>query len=102
MTIYHRIGHNPVLDYTVDRDLLCKVDNVEQQGSNSKDVLAFNMWGVSLKKPTGLRRRSLRMQKNSNPAPLSLNLLRIPQGELVSLKRMSLENHYVAIWAVVC
>ena len=104
MTIYHRIGQNPVLDYTVDRDLLRKVDNaLSSRAPNSKDVLAFNMWVREFEETYRFTEKVAENAKKFQPGtPFPEFALESPQGELVSLKRMSLENHYVAIWASWC
>ena len=45
MTVYHRIGQNPVLEYGVDREVLRGVNNaLTELAPASNDVLAFNMW----------------------------------------------------------
>ena len=104
MTVYHRIGQNPVLDYTIDRKVLRRM-NIELQrlAPNSKDALAFKMWIDEFEESYIF---SLTVEENAEKFlpghPFPELTLESPQGESIQLKRMSLDNHVVAIWASWC
>ncbi len=104
MTVYHRIGQNPVLEYGVDREVLRGVnDALTELAPASNDVLAFNMWVEEFEETYVFTAKvAENAQKFSVGSPFPEFALETPQGELVSLERMSLENHVVAIWASWC
>tara|TARA_Y100000385_G_C13109456_1_gene651461 strand:- start:635 stop:1750 length:1116 start_codon:yes stop_codon:yes gene_type:complete len=104
MTVYHRIGQNPVLDYSIDRKVLRRM-NIELQrlAPYSKDVMAFNMW-IGEFEETYVFTQTVKenSQKFVPGNPFPEFILESPKGESVHLKRMSLDNHVVAIWASWC
>ena len=104
MTVYHRIGQNPVLDYTIDRKVLRRM-NIELQrlAPNSKDALAFKMWIEEFEETYVFTQTVKENAEKFIPGhPFPELTLESPQGESKRLKRMSLDNHVIAIWASWC
>ena len=104
MTVYHRIGQNPVLEYAVDRDILRNVnDALTSLSPYSKDVRAFNMWIGEFEETYAFTVKvEDNAQKFQTGAHFPSFALESPQGDLISLERMSLDDHIVAIWASWC
>ncbi|HCP41358.1 MAG TPA: hypothetical protein DIT65_06145 [Cryomorphaceae bacterium] len=101
MTVYHRIGQNPVLEYGVDREVLRGVnDALIALAPASNDVLAFNMRVEELEEIYMFTTTvSENAQKFVVGSAFPEFTLETPQGALVSLELMSLDNHIVGIWA---
>lgn len=104
MTVYHRIGQKPVIDYTVDRSILRKVNTeLMRLAPNSKDAMAFKMWIDEFEESYIFTQT---VEENANKFvpgnPFPEFSLESPQGESIRLKRMSLDNHVIAIWASWC
>ena len=104
MTVYHRIGPKPVINYTVDRSILRKMNTeLIRLAPNSKDAMAFKMWIEEFEESYIFTQT---VEENANKFvpgnPFPEFSLESPQGESIRLKRMSLDNHVIAIWASWC
>jgi hypothetical protein len=104
LTIYHRIGRSPVIDYMVDRKVLQNVlANLLETFPGSPDVISFQGW---MKKYEESYQLTLQVQEAAekfqpgHPFPeMSLETL---EGQQVNIARGTLENHVVAVWASWC
>ena len=104
LTIYHRIGTQPALDYTVDRELL---QNMYQQLRStypgSPDVITYAMWLAKYEEMLSFTKEVEAAQAKFQPGhPFPELKLETPEGQSVHIKRMSLENRVIAVWASWC
>lgn len=104
LTVYHRIGTQPALDYTVDRELL---QNMYQQLRStypgSPDVTTYAMWLAKYEEMLSFTKEVEAAQAKFQPGhPFPELKLETPEGQSVHIKRMSLENRVIAVWASWC
>lgn len=104
MVVYHRIGQNPVVDYIVDRNLfLAAREALERTYRGSPDVAAFGLWvdefEESYQFSLGVKQAAIKFIPGH---PFPEFTLETPEGKLVHLPKLGLENDIVAVWASWC
>ena len=104
MVVYHRIGQNPVVDYVVDRELFIAARKaLENAYPGSDDVAAFGVWVDGFEESYQFSLQVKEAAIKFTPGhPFPEFTLETPEGELVHLPKMGLENEIVAIWASWC
>ena len=104
LTIYHRIGQQPALDYAVDRELL---QNMYQQlrttYPGSPDVTTYAIWLAKYEEMLTFTTEVEAAQAKFQPGhPFPELKLETPEGKSIHIKRMSLNNRIIAVWASWC
>ena len=104
MVVYHRIGQNPVVDYVVDRKLFIAARKaLEKAYPGSDDVAAFGVWVDGFEESYQFSLQVKEAAIKFTPGhPFPEFTLETPEGKLVHLPKMGLENEIVAIWASWC
>lgn len=104
MVVYHRIGQNPVVDYVVDRELFIAARKaLENAYPGSDDVAAFGVWVDGFEESYQFSLQVKEAAIKFTPGhPFPEFTLETPEGKLVHLPKMGLENEIVAIWASWC
>jgi|SaaInl5LU_22_DNA_1037371.scaffolds.fasta_scaffold15431_3 hypothetical protein len=104
MLVYHRIGQNPVVDYIVDRELFIAARKaLEKAYPGSDDVAAFGVWVDGFEESYQFSLQVKEAAIKFTPGhPFPEFTLETPEGKLVHLPKMGLENEIVAIWASWC
>ena len=104
MVVYHRIGQNPVVDYVVDRELFIAARKaLEKAYPGSDDVAAFGVWVDGFEESYQFSLQVKEAAIKFTPGhPFPEFTLETPEGKLVHLPKMGLENEIVAIWASWC
>jgi thiol-disulfide isomerase/thioredoxin len=104
LTIYHRIGQSPVLDYMYDRDVLRNMQGVLlEQYPNSPDVKAFDRWMYEFEERYQFTLKVQEAAQKFQPGhPFPELRLETPEGNEVIIQKNGLNDHVVAIWASWC
>jgi len=104
LTVYHRIGQQPVLDYEVDRGILQNVyTQLSAKHPGSPDVITFAMWLAKYEEMVNFTRKVQEAALKFQPGhPFPELTLETPQGQEMRIKKMSLENNVIAVWASWC
>ncbi|MCH1401072.1 MAG: hypothetical protein L7U78_00960 [Schleiferiaceae bacterium] len=104
LTIYHRIGQSPVLDYMYDRDVLRNLQGVLlEQYPNSPDVKAFDRWMYEFEERYQFTLKVQEAAQKFQPGhPFPELRLETPEGNEVVIQKNGLNDHVVAIWASWC
>ena len=104
LTIYHRVGQKSVLDYAVDRALLQRMyQQLRTSYPGSPDVTTYAMWLAKYEEMLDFTKAVEAAEAKFQPGhPFPELKLETPEGQSVHLKRMSLDDHIVAIWASWC
>jgi thiol-disulfide isomerase/thioredoxin len=104
LTIYHRIGQSPVLEYRYHREVLQSMQKIlSENHPYSNDVKAFER---RMHEFEGNYQRTLKVQNAAQKfqagEPFPELTLETPEGKEVVIQKNGLNDHVVAIWASWC
>jgi len=104
LTIYHRIGQSPVLDYMYDREVLRNLQGILLENHpNSPDVKAFDSWMHEFEERYQFTLKVQEAAQKFQPGhPFPELRLETPEGNEVVIQKNGLNDHVVAIWASWC
>ncbi len=104
LTIYHRIGQSPVLEYMYDRDVLRSMQGILLENHPySPDVKAFDRWMYEFEERYQFTLKVQDAAQKFQPGhPFPELRLETPEGKEVVVQENSLNDHVVAIWASWC
>lgn len=104
LTIYHRIGQSPVLEYMYDRDVLRNMQGILLENHPySPDVKAFDRWMHEFEERYQFTLKVQDAAQKFQPGqPFPELTLETPEGKEVVIQNNSLKDHVVAIWASWC
>ena len=104
LTIYHRIGQSPVLEYMYDREVLRSMQGILLENHPySPDVKAFDRWMYEFEERYQFTLQVQDAAQKFQPGhPFPELRLETPEGKEVVVQKNSLNDHVVAIWASWC
>lgn len=104
LTVYHRNGQQPILNYQIDRELLQNVySKLNAKHPGSPDVITYAMWLAKYEEMLNFTRKVKEAAAKFQPGhPFPELTLETPQGKEMTIKKMSLKDNVVAIWASWC
>ena len=104
LTIYHRIGQQPALDYAVDGELLQGMyQKLQNAYPGSPDVTTYAMWLGKYEEMLAFTAEVEAAEAKFQPGhPFPELKLETPEVQSVHIKRMSLEDQTIAVWASWC
>jgi len=104
LTIYHRIGQSPVLEYMYDREVLRSMQGILLENHPySPDVKAFDRWMYEFEERYQFTLQVQDAAQKFQPGhPFPELRLETPEGKEVVVQKNSLNDHVVAVWASWC